>query len=100
MGHLLSISCNPESIDSILIEWIKKKSIQCLKMVGMGFDGASTFVGKHSGVQAQLKKHAPHAFFVHCHCHKPQLAIVQAANSTDGIKHLHTTTHSSIEALL
>ena len=69
----------------------QKKSIQYQKMVWMGFDGASTFTGKHSGVQAQPKKHAPHAIFVHCHCHKLQLAIVQAANSADGIKHVNTT---------
>jgi hypothetical protein len=83
--------CDAEFIYSTLIEWLKKKSIQCRKMVGMGFDGASTFAGKHSGVQARLKKHAPHAIFVHCHCHKLQLAIVQAANSTDRIKHVYTT---------
>ena len=42
--------CNAESIYSDLIEWLKKKSVQCQKMVGMGFDSASTFAGKHSGV--------------------------------------------------
>ena len=44
--------CDAELIYSTLIDWIKKKSIQCRKMVGMGFDGASMFAGKHSGVQA------------------------------------------------
>ena len=57
----------------------------------MGFDGAATFAGKKSGVQARLKKHAPHSVFVHCHCHKLQLACVQSANSTEGIKHVYTT---------
>ena len=57
----------------------------------MGFDGAATFAGKKSGVQARLKKHAPHSVFVHCHCHKLQLACVQSANSTEGIKHAYTT---------
>ena len=53
----------------------------------MGFDGASTFSGKKTGVQARLKKHSLHALFVHCHCHILQLACVQAANSTPGIKY-------------
>jgi len=39
-------------------------------------------------VQAWLKDHAPHSIFVHRHCHKLQLACVQAAN---GIKHVYTT---------
>ena len=42
----------------------------------MGFDGAATFLGKKSGVQGRLKKHAPHAVFVHCHCHMMQLACI------------------------
>ena len=58
-------------------------------MVGIGLDGLATFAGKHTGVQAQLKKHAPLAIFAHCH--KLQLAIVQAANKTGGIKHVYTT---------
>ena len=55
----------------------------------MGFDGATTFAGKKSGVQARLKKHAPHSVFVHCH--KLQLACVQSANRTEGIKHVYIT---------
>ena len=57
----------------------------------MGFDGAATFSGKKTGVQARLKQHAPHALFVHCHCHMLQLARVQTANSTTGIKHVYVT---------
>ena len=43
------------------------------------------------GVQARLKKHAPHAVSVHCHL----LQFMKAANSTTGIKHVYTilTTH-------
>ena len=54
----------------------------------MGFDGAATFSGKKSGVQARMKKHSPHTLFVHCHCHQLQLAYVQAANRTAGIEHV------------
>lgn len=79
-----------ESIYTVLIDWLNKKNIQCRKLVGMGFDGAATFAGKKTGVQARLKKNSPHAIFVHCHCHKLQLASVQAANKTDGIKHVYT----------
>ena len=57
----------------------------------MGFDGAATFSGKKTSVQARLKVHAPHGIFVHCHCHMLQLACVQAANSTPAIKHVYIT---------
>jgi len=72
----------------VLIEWLGKPSVQCHKL---GFDDAATFVGERTGVQARLKDHAPHSIFVHCHCHKLQPACVQAANSTNGIKHVYTT---------
>ena len=57
----------------------------------MGFDGAATFSGDKTGVQCRLKKNSPHGLFVHCHCHRLQLACVQAANPTTGIKHVYTT---------
>ena len=44
-------------IYSMLLDWLKKKDLQCNKFVGMSFDGAATFAGKKRGVQAHLKKH-------------------------------------------
>ena len=71
-----------ESIYSVLVEWLKSKNIQLINHIVMGFNGAATFSGKKSGVQARMKKHSPHALFVHCHCHQLQLACVHAANGT------------------
>jgi len=48
----------------------------------MGFDGAAAIAGNRTGVQAH---HAPHFIFVHRHCHKLQLACIQATNSTKEI---------------
>ena len=72
---------NAEGIYSALVEYLKEKNLQVSKIVGMGSDGASTFSEKKTGVQTRIKKLAPHALFVHCHCHLLQLACVQAANS-------------------
>ena len=84
-------SADAKTIYSTLVEFLKEKSIQISKLVGMGFDGAATFSGKHKGVQSLLKKNSPHAVFVHCHCHLLQLACVQAANNINGIKHVYVT---------
>ena len=46
---------------------------------------------KQSGVRARMKNFAPHALFVHCHCHILPLACVQAVNSTPGINHVNMT---------
>ena len=73
------------------LQCLKEKNLQVSNIVGMGFDSASTFSGKKTGVQTRIKKIAPHALFVHCHCHLLQLACVQAANATNGIKHVYVT---------
>ena len=80
-----------ETIYSTLIECLKKKNLQVGRIVGLGFDGAATFSGRRTGVQACIKKHTPHALFVHCHCHLLQLACVQSANKTPGIAHVYRT---------
>ena len=71
-----------ESIYFALVECLKEKQLEVCRIIGMGFDGANTFSGKKAGVQTRIKKIAPRALFVHCHCHLLQLACVQAANST------------------
>ena len=80
-----------ESIYSALVECCKQKNIQLGRLIGMGFDGAATFSGNKTGVQRRLKELSPHALFLHCHCHLLQLASVQAANATPGIKHVYIT---------
>lgn len=90
--HFLEIiplrNTDAESIHSALIQCLKQNKLQVKRIVGMG---ASTFSGCKTGVQARVKKLAPHALFVHCHCHLLQLACVQAANSIQGIKHVYVT---------
>ena len=79
-----------ESIHSALVEYCREKNIQLGRLIGMGFDGAATFSGDKTGVQRRLKELSLHALFVRCRCHVLQLASVQAANATPGIKHVYT----------
>ena len=77
--HFLEIIHLPKgdagTIYSALIDCLKQKNLHVKKIVGiMGFDGANTFSGNRNGVQARVKKLAPHALFVHCHWHMLQLA--------------------------
>ena len=80
-----------ESIYSALVEYCREKNIQLGRPIGMGFDGAATFSGDKTGVQRRLKELSPHVLLVHCRCHVLQLASVQAANATPGIKYVYTT---------
>ena len=73
------------------MEYCKEKNIQLGRIIGMGFDGAAAYSGNKIGVQRRLKELSPHALFVHSRCHVLQLASVQAANATPGIKHIYAT---------
>ena len=70
------------------MEYCREKNLQLGRLIGMGFDGAATFSGDKTGIQRTLKELSPQALFVHCRCHGLQLASVQAANATPGIKHV------------
>ena len=80
-----------QEVSSLHYQCCRGKNIQLGRLIGMGFDGAATFSGDKTGVQRGSKEFAPHALFVHCRCHVLQLASVQAANATPGIKHAYTT---------
>ena len=67
---------------SAVIDCLKQKNLQVKKIVGMGFDGANTVSGNRNGVQARVKKLAPHALFVHFHCYMLQLTCVQQCFQT------------------
>ena len=58
----------------------------------MDFDGAAMIAGKKSGAQAKLKKNTT--------CYLHSLAIVQAANSTQGNQACLHYTHPFVEVLL
>jgi len=85
-----------EFIYSVLIEWLGKHYVQCHKLVGIGFNGVATFAGKRTRVQAQLKDQAPHFIFINCHCHKLQLACVQAAPMVSKMSILHLTLYGNV----
>ena len=78
--HFLEIINLPKgdagTIYSALIDCLKQKNLHVKNIVGMGFDGANALSGNRNGVQARVKKLAPHALFVLCHWHMLQLACV------------------------
>jgi len=77
---------NAGAITTALQEYLKQKDINPVSIIGMGFDGATTFSGKISGVQARLKLNSPYAAYIPRKSHKLELACIQAENSSPLIK--------------
>lgn len=72
-------------------QFLESRNIGFEKMRGIGFDGASTMSGKKSGVQLRMRLHAPSAIYVHCQCHKLQLAAIDAAKEHTEVKRVMGT---------
>ena len=86
LGIVPAKETNAEAISGYLSSFLKSRSISFVKMRGLGFDGANTMSGHRSGVQTRLRLLAPSALYVHCRCHKLQLAAVSAAQEHTEVK--------------
>jgi hypothetical protein len=62
----------------------EEKNLEVGRIVGLGFDGAATFLDEGLAFRHVYKG----ILLMLCHCH---LACVQAANNTPGIAHVYRT---------
>uniref|UniRef100_A0A1X7TYS0 DUF4371 domain-containing protein n=1 Tax=Amphimedon queenslandica TaxID=400682 RepID=A0A1X7TYS0_AMPQE len=78
--------CIASAVSSMHIE-ARQKLCQCEKALrGIGTDGASTMIGCHNSVVAQLKQINNSATEVHCAAHRLNLASSQAAGAVPYVK--------------
>ena len=84
--HVTSTSA--EAITKALTSYIEEKGFDYRKLVGQAYHGATTFAGVHTGVQKRIRTHSGHALYIHCACHKLQLASKQAAERIPEMKRM------------
>ena len=60
---------------------MSSKHLDLSKLISHAYDGASVFSGHKTGVQVRIRTHSAHALYIHCACHRLQLAAIQAADS-------------------
>ena len=72
---------NAETFATTLMEFMETTGLDFEKLVGQGYDGAATFSGTKAGVGKRIRTRAVHALYVHCSCHRLQLARVHEAAS-------------------
>ena len=58
--------------------------------IGACSDGASTMIGKSSGVLTRLKEVFPGIMLWHCMCHRLELAVGDAVKSTKQVNHIQS----------
>ncbi|KAI6658236.1 Zinc finger protein [Oopsacas minuta] len=67
------------SITQALTTFIEVNNLDYRRLVGQGYDGAATFSGCTNGVQRRIRTQSAHVVYIHCACHRLQLASIQAA---------------------
>ena len=93
--HFLTVlqvkSTDAETITGTLTLFISEKNLDYRKLVGQGYDGAATSSGNRTGVQTRMMVHATHALYIHCSCHRLQLASIQAADVVGMVRRMSGT---------
>ena len=93
--HFLTVlyitALDAATISDAIVSFFESKNLDIHKLVGQGYDGAATFSGERNGVQKRMRVHAAHSIYIHCACHRLQLASMQAANSIPEIKKMFGT---------
>ena len=82
--HITSLTS--ESIAAVITSFLESKGLDYRKLIGQGYDGAATFAGKNIGVQKRMRTLSGHALYIHCSCHRLQLASIQAAETIPWIQ--------------
>lgn len=78
---------NAENIARVLLKSMKEWGLDCTKLRGQGYDGASVMMGQISGVQARVKEVFPKAkYLTHCANHKLNLVIIASCTSVADIR--------------
>ena len=87
--HFLKVlhvrSTDAGTITEALQSFLQQKQLDRGKLIGQGYDGAATLAGEISGVHKRIQTSSAHAIYIHCSCHRLQLASIQAAASVKEI---------------
>jgi len=75
IGFVELPSLNAEKIADTILSRLKFLGLDLERMVGQGYNGASTMAGHVSGVQRRIRTLYPAAMFVHCAAHCFNLTI-------------------------
>ena len=81
-------SLDAEFITAAITAYVESKGFSFRKLIGQGYDGASPFSGKNTGVQKRIRTLAGHAVYIHCFCHRLQSASIQAAENVPQIQRM------------
>ena len=82
--HVRSTDASP--IAEALQSSLQQKQLDLRKLIAQGYDGAATFAGKISGIHKRIQTASAHEIYIHCSCHRLQLASIHEDASVKEIR--------------
>ncbi|XP_072042789.1 zinc finger MYM-type protein 1-like [Amphiura filiformis] len=79
MGFQEAKEKHADALTKIITDVLCKYNVKN-KLIAQTYDGAATMKGRINGVQAQIRKDYPLAYFVHCYAHQLNLVMEQACS--------------------
>ena len=73
-------SLDAETLASTITSSLESQGFNIKRLIGQGYVGAVPFSVKNTGVQRRMRTLYGHALYIHCSCHRLQLASIQAAD--------------------
>lgn len=86
-----STSRDAESLNNLIIQFLREVGLSDLPIIGQSYDGASVMSGRHQGIQAKIKEVHEQAIFVHCLAHRVNLVVKHSCSNFPSISRYFNT---------
>ena len=87
IGMINWSNLNDKVLANTIVSHLKSLNLHLEKMIGQGYDGASSMSGKEKGVQAIVKESFPLAVYVYCLAHVLNSVLVKSCAKSE----IHST---------
>ena len=78
IGMINQLNLKGKALADTILSHLKSLNLPLKKMIGQGYDGASSMSGKQKGVQAIIKESCPLDVYVDCSKHVLNLVLVKS----------------------
>ena len=83
LGLLELTSGTAQCLYNACIDFLSKHGLDIQKMICFGSHGASSMIGRHTGLSTRLKLDNPYMTSIHCIAHRASLCLADAVKQSD-----------------
>lgn len=89
LGFVPVKSQTGSALSATILDILIENELPLEKLRGQGYDGAANMSGIYNGVQAEILKVSPNAFYVHCAAHNLNLVLNDSVKNVEEIRNFY-----------